>query len=268
LRVVARRKQRQARELCKFCRIRAADVDSHIIPRSFVLARSIPGAPNFLLSNKLPRKKQTPTGIYDRDLVCASCEAKFNEYDNYGYRFFHKEPLEPVYVEGEIFLYQHTAADVSKLKLFFLTILWRASASRLAECRAADLSRWDADLRQMIETADCGAVDRFPVVLEKFDNPTVAPLVYPYITNIAGVLCYKIELGGCAAVVAVQGREFPQVLIDIALTPGRPAYLLVREYGTSRERLRTLNTLKKVLAAEQMEKAGKKEGSKTQADDG
>jgi hypothetical protein len=251
---IAMRNHQHPSELCKFCRSRPADVDSHIIPRSFVLERSVLGAPNFLLSNKLRRKKRTPTGVYDSNLVCAICEATFGNYDTYGHRFFHREQMEPVYVDGELFMYQHNTANVTKLKLFFLTILWRASASAIAECRAVNLSRWEPDLRQMIKTGDCGVVDRFPVVLEKFDNPTVTPLVYPYVTNIAGVLCYKMELGGCAAVVAIQGRELPQVLIDIALAPGRPVYLLAKEYGTSKERQRTLDTFRKVLAAEQLDK--------------
>ena len=93
------------------------------------------------------------------------------------------------------------------------------------------------------------------MVFERFDHPKVAPLVYPYTVDIAGMVCYKLELAGCAVVLAIQGRELPQALLDIALMPGRPAYLLAKQYRTSKERQRVLETFAKVLATEQLTKS-------------
>jgi hypothetical protein len=192
------------------------------------------------MSERRPARK-TWTGVYDDSLVCAECEAGFTAYDDYGYRFFHREQFVPIHDGTELVAWQHPTADAGKLKLFVLSILWRAAASNRPEVRSVDLGRWEPEIRRMISSNDPGAPDRFPVVVERFDaSPDVTPMFYPYRVTIGDAPCYKMEMAGCTAVTALQGRQWPQVLIDIALAPGRPAYLIPRDYATSPERKRFL----------------------------
>jgi hypothetical protein len=225
---------------CRFCAHRSAAVQAHIIPQSFIREYSEDGQANFILSSHdFPRT--TWTGIYDDALVCLECERGFSEYDDYGYQFFHREQLTPVSGEEGLIGWEHPGADGAKLKLFALSILWRASASNRREFRDVDLGRWETDVRDMIGSKDPGAVDRFPVVLERFDaSPGEAPTFYPYRTSIGGSPCLKFELAGCAIVTALQGRQLPAGLIEIALAPGRPVYLIDKNYKTSQERERFL----------------------------
>jgi hypothetical protein len=235
--------------LCRFRRTRRASVEAHVIPRSFIRARSVPGKPNYLLSNRGDRAPRTWTGVYDNALVCERCEAVFGKFDDYGHRFFHAERFEPIAPEGEILAWQHPTADASRLKLFVLSILWRASASNRQEVRQVDLGRFEVTVRRMIESNDPGAPDEFPVVLERFDiHPSITPLFYPYRTDMDGAPCYKIELAGCTAIMAVEGRRLPPVLIDIALAPGSPVYLVAKNYDTSKERERLLGIVRGIVA--------------------
>jgi hypothetical protein len=227
--------------LCRFCAQRAAAVQAHIIPQSFIRKYSEDGQPNFILSNRdFPRT--TWTGIYDDALVCLQCEQGFSEYDRYGYQFFHREHLTAVHSEEGLIGWEHPGADGSKLKLFALSILWRASASNRREFKDVDLGRWEAEIRDMMSSNDPGAVDRFPVVIERFDaGPGEAPTFYPYWTHIAGSPCLKFELAGCAIVTALQGRQWPAGLLEIALAPGRPVFLIEKNYKSSQERERFMS---------------------------
>ncbi len=230
----------KTRPICRFCGINEASVQAHIVPQSFIRAHSVEGEPNYILSNREGHSRRTWTGVYDDALVCATCESGFNEFDRYGHQFFHAEQLTPIIFDGELFAWEHLEADGAKLKLFVLSILWRASASSRQEVRAVDLGRWERSVKKMIETNDPGTPDCFPVVLEKFDAaPGVAPTFYPYRTEIGNTQCYKMELAGCTAVMAIQGREWPPVLIeDIALAPQRPVRLLAKTYAGSQEQKR------------------------------
>jgi hypothetical protein len=231
-------KVRATKPLCSFCKLCVSAVQAHIIPQSFIRKYSDDGQPNFIMTNRDDCPRTTWTGLYDDALVCLQCERGFSEYDRYGYQFFHREQLTPVCGEnGLIEGWEHPGADSVKLKLFALSILWRASASKRREFRSIDLGRWEIQVRDMIAQNDPGAVDRFPVVIERFDAaPGEAPTFYPYRTEIGGSPCLKFELAGCAIVTALQGRQWPLPLIEIALAPGRPVYLIEKNYKTSQER--------------------------------
>ena len=76
------------RTICRFCNYREAAVEAHIIPRSFFRARGVGKEDTYILSNKRKHASTTWTGIYDTQLVCAECEAGFNDLDRYGFKFF------------------------------------------------------------------------------------------------------------------------------------------------------------------------------------
>ena len=117
--------------LCKLCGEERPLVEAHIIPESmypFDEPREpllmVPSTPDIY-----PGRSRR--GVYDRELVCGRCEAKFSPWDDYAYRLLSKEPGEHdyTYVDGEPRVYTVTRYDYAKLKLFFVSLLWRASES-------------------------------------------------------------------------------------------------------------------------------------------
>jgi hypothetical protein len=47
---------------------------------------------------------------------------------------------------------------------------------------------------------------------------------------------------------SIDGLRLPPVLIDIALAPGRPVYLVAKSYETSKERERLLGVVRGIVA--------------------
>jgi hypothetical protein len=235
----------ETRAICRFCHGREASVESHILPRSFILALSEPNSPGRLISNRFVDERRSWTGLYGGALVCAECEAIFSPYDTYGRRFFYLEQLDPIYSDGELLVNQFANADATKLKLFILCNLRRASASIRPEFRSVDLGRWEPEIRDMIKNGDPGPADRFPVLLVRFDaQGNSVPAVYPYRADVGGAMCYKMILAGCAAAVVMQGRALPPILAEIALAPGRPVILFSKAWDTSEERARLIGILR------------------------
>ena len=233
------------RAVCRFCHNREASVESHILPRAFVLALSEPKTAAHLISNRFIDERRSWTGVYDSALVCAECEAIFNPYDAYGHRFFFREQLDPINSDGELLVHQFENADAAKLKLFILCNLWRASASTRPEFRSVDLGRWEPEIRDMIKGGDPGSADRFPVILVRFEaQDNAVPAVYPYRADVGGAMCYKMIIAGCMAAVVMQGRELPPILIEMALAPGRPVILFPKVWDTSEERARMMRILR------------------------
>jgi hypothetical protein len=239
------------RPLCRFCCVRESAVESHIIPRAFILAMSEPNTAARLLSNRFIDERRSWTGLYDGALVCAECEAIFSPYDTYGHRFFYREQLNSIHDDGELLVYTFENADAAKLKLFVLCNLWRASASTRPEFRSVDLGRWEPEIRDMIKTGDPGAPDRFPVILVRFQTAreNAVPAVYPYRADVGGLPCYKMIMAGCTASVVIQGRALPPILSEVVLAAGRPVILFPKVWETSEERRRIMNILRQNKAA-------------------
>ena len=103
--------------ICRYCRNRPASVEAHILPRSFIREQSVKGKPNFLISNRTTFSPKTWTGVYDDSLVCDECEGGFSPYDDYGYRFYHSEPLTPIYDQGTLVAWQSLKGDAAKLHI-------------------------------------------------------------------------------------------------------------------------------------------------------
>ena len=115
---------------CKFCRQERKLVEAHVIPRSFF--EIDPANPPRLASNKdgvFP--KRSPAGMYDTQLVCEDCERMFSPFDDYAQRLLvaNREAAKPIYDGEQPIAYIYEAYDYQKLKLFFLSLLWRASES-------------------------------------------------------------------------------------------------------------------------------------------
>jgi hypothetical protein len=75
--------------------------------------------------------KKTPVGVYDTKLVCRICEDKFGDWINYAQQLLQDEPLngKKLFVGLQLIGYELPKFNYAKLKLFFVSLLWRASES-------------------------------------------------------------------------------------------------------------------------------------------
>jgi hypothetical protein len=224
-----------AQGICRFCELNPTAVDAHIMPRSFLRDRSDPGRHNYLLSTKQDFARRSPTGVYDSDLVCRSCEGKFGVYDDYGHEFFKLDSaVQLVSSEMGCMVWQ-CPVDYQKLKLFILCIMWRASASGRPECSGVRLGRFENQIREMIASGEAGPPSLFPILIHRYEQGAeMAPLSMPRRARLqhSGVNYYKMEMAGCAVWVAIDERRIPTVLNEMILAPDR-AFLFPIDYKST-----------------------------------
>jgi len=228
-----------AKGVCRFWQSRPCSVNAHIIPASFFRARALSGNNNLLFSHKSDFAKKSHTGVYDELLVCAECETKFGPYDDYGFEFFKLKGAAPLVSPDNLErLVWQSPVDYTKLKLFVLSILWRASASDRPECASAKLGRFEETIREMIESGNAGPADRFPVLLQRYDqgqDSTPVSLPHRARIEVEGVNFYKTELAGCAIWVVIDERKLISTLKEASLAPGKPALVMVMDYFATQE---------------------------------
>lgn len=149
-------------------------IEAHIIPKAmFKSIRVAPGKPLYIIQDRDgARPIPSPQGEYDTGILCESCEKRFNIYDTYGIRFI--KDLDrvglPVIVKGRRVGLVVPTYDCKMLKLFFLSVLWRASISTRPFFRNINLGTYENELHDMIDQGNPGTPDQFPMILGRFVN--------------------------------------------------------------------------------------------------
>jgi hypothetical protein len=117
--------------------------------------------------------RRSPCGVYDRALVCELCEAQFSPWDDYANRLLRKPAGEHdyTYVDGEPRIYTIPTYDYTNLKLFFVSLLWRASESDQSFCEHLNVGpTHTARLRQMILNGEPGEPEEYSVLLARLTH--------------------------------------------------------------------------------------------------
>lgn len=115
---------------CLGCGMNANLVKSHIIPEAFFRAvKKTQGEPVILSGEKGEYPKKSHIGIYDNNILCHRCEDVFQKTDDYGIKTLINEEdrYQEILVDGRLAGYERVDYEYSKLKLFFISLIWRAS---------------------------------------------------------------------------------------------------------------------------------------------
>lgn len=133
--------------ICRLCLQTAELCDSHALPNSlfnYILRKNDGKA--IVITDDSTTPVQYSSDTWETKLLCATCEANFNrQYDAYGIAVFRG-------YEGVI--HKDTSGvsllriDCRRLRMFFLSLLWRISVSRHASYANVSLpAEWEEDLR-------------------------------------------------------------------------------------------------------------------------
>ena len=220
--------------LCKFCHLERNLIKAHVIPRSFF--EIDPAEPPRLATNRdgtFP--KRAPTGIYDAQLVCEPCERLFSPYDDYAQQFLvaNREAASQVLYEQQVIAYNYGIYDYHKLKLFFISLLWRASESSHVFYRLMELGPHEPKIRQAIIDSDAGNADFYSIVLAKF--PKTYGILDPHTTRFDGVKFYQIYLAEYVAYIKVDKRPLPESFQSLELNYDRSLVVLARDPANSKD---------------------------------
>jgi hypothetical protein len=156
--------------ICKFCGCQKPLVRAHIIPRALYPPDAQGNRMQFVLDGKgdLPPSR-LPNGDYDPQQVRRGCEDLFNETDDYAKRFIVDRQGEAIRRSdrGTPYL-EYAEVDYRKLKLFFISLLWRAHATSLRAYEQVALGKqYEATAKKMLKAGDPGSPDDFAVFIIK-----------------------------------------------------------------------------------------------------
>lgn len=120
--------------ICKFCGQEKKLIKAHVIPKKFYLGLN---EDKYLcINSKIGKYTIQQQGGYDSNILCADCDNHIlGKFDKEGYRVlfddFSKYKYMQAHPQYKIYQLDNTKFDYAKLRKFFISILWRASISKL-----------------------------------------------------------------------------------------------------------------------------------------
>ena len=210
---------------CKFCGSESALIKAHIIPAGF-FRRIQQGKETLeLITNRAGEyTKKSPVGVYDQTIVCKECEAIWQEWDNYAQQLLAEEPLNGLarYHGNQKICYVVDNFEYRKLKLFFISMVWRASVSSHKFFSRISLGQFEDIAKQHIVNSDPGDSEDFSVVVSKFNHPLAKGTWDPYMYENSGVNYIRFYLASYMADIKVDHKPTPTQLSKLAITQNRP----------------------------------------------
>jgi hypothetical protein len=158
--------------LCRLCLSHKPLCDSHALPNSlfnYILRRNSGKA--IVITDDATSPAHHSSDTWDVELLCEACERRLNrKYDAYGMAVFRGHEGSVRAHSGGVDLLH---VDRRRLRMFFLSVLWRISVSSHPNYSNIDLPHlWEEDLRNALNT-ECSIPDsRYTVALYKMRDST------------------------------------------------------------------------------------------------
>lgn len=223
---------------CRLCGNERPLIDAHVIPKSFHRIDPTERHPSRMLTN-VPGMyaRKLRKGVYDSKIVCEECERRFSPWDDYAAELFLEKwaDFQPIVEGGSHVGFTIPAFDYPKLKLFFISLLWRAHVAGHQMFYQVDVGPHEELLKQSILGSDPKDPNHYGIVLQAFDTSAVG-MLNPHPERFFGVRFYRFYLAHVIAYVKVDQRPIPAVFQSGMLSPGSALVLAAKNFATSPER--------------------------------
>lgn len=224
---------------CKLTGTEGKGVRAHIIPKSFYAIVPDETQPTRLVTNAKGRYSQkVPIGIYDDTIVTDEGERIFSEWDDYACDLLltNRVNFEELKYDERVVGFQLADYDYAKLKLFFLSVLWRASASSQPFFQRVDLGPFESDVRKALLSGDPRDADWMAICLAKWSgNPKGAAMMDPFRTRFEDRNYYVMYLEHYIVYFKVDKCNAKDPLRALQLNPSAPLIAVGRELKESKE---------------------------------
>lgn len=211
--------------LCKLCGCHKELVDSHIIPKSFYFRDKDEidkGVNSKILSaNDYPQRSSE--GVYDQ-IVCGECEKSFGCWDDYAAQLLKcskqdRELINPV--DCSLWGYEYRDVDYSKLKMFFMSLLWRVNASTKGFFSEFQLPESLADeLLAIVRAGVLPPAQEWAVFVGKSRQRIANVIAQPFFEKIEDAIFAGIYLPGYVVHIKLNDAEIPRKFLLHLLHPG------------------------------------------------
>ena len=162
-------------------------------------------------------------------LLCKDCEGKLNKWETHFKKFWYNTPALPQVVSDRYVVV--SGIDYKLVKLFHLSIFWRASVATIPEFDTVSLGSEEEAIRRMLESEDPGPEDRYPItgrILTGDQREVVYGLVgKPQRAEYEGIDVYYAPYAGAEWTLFVGDGTSPgvQSILDFALKASGEMYL-------------------------------------------
>jgi hypothetical protein len=192
---------------CPFCTLPGKKVKAHIIPRAFFEDISADGS--MLKQRELEcYPKKMPVGVYDDGIWCLSCETKYGGWDNYAIDVL-RTPLENFLALPSA--YELEIDKPEELKLFFISLIWRASTSSQRLFNNVSLGKFADTAKRLLASSSPGSVEDFSTIIS-YSGADECLIAEPVKVRHSGVLFYRFYLGRFKVDIKVSSQPTPKSL--------------------------------------------------------
>lgn len=232
---------------CSGCKKEKNLINAHVIPEAFFVGlREKNQLPKLVTDTKGVYPKRCPIGVYDKNILCKDCEERFQQVDNYGVDLLLKKEhkQEKLMYKERIAGYKITSFDYSLLKLFFISILWRASISKHTFYSKVDLGPFEDIAKNLIWNNDPGEIEIFPCVLAKFTDNKVGRIMFdPHREKFYGINQYRFYLFGYVLYIKVDQQKKSEFYEYFGISKRKDLIIIGRNFNNSKE----FPVLKKII---------------------
>ena len=241
--------------ICKACGQNKKLIDAHIIPKSFYMNLRSDSNHLDLLSSSSPKKTgRSFKGEYDKNILCKDCDSKFEIYDDYAKKLlidcFAK--FKEIKIDGRVQAWRMDDFDFNKIKMFFLSVLWRASISKRPFFRRVKLGPHENTIKQILLNGNKDSNNIYTIALSKFipnhDSTIEKTIIDPDLFKMNGINYYRIYLAGYTAWVKIDKRKSCSTMNKIELNHNH-GFIISRDFFESKE----FGILKKIFIAKRQQ---------------
>ena len=189
-------------------------VKAHSIPRSFFL--EFRGADLnsvlFAIYGQENRVRRIQAGVWDNEILCQGCEARFSDLDHYGWKILGKPDLtQPVLDQNFDLVGYKTKCDTDKLRRFILAVLWRASVSLRADFyKGFSLGNHEKEMIKRVFDNTLLSTWEYPTSVFKLERDFLGPyskIIFPPMAN-------QLKSGGLMCILYLPGLKISTMVGD------------------------------------------------------
>lgn len=219
-------------QTCRLCQQEKKLIKAHIIPEGFFrLLRSGDIAPEMHSNSPGSFPKRMPVGVYDSTILCGECDRRIAPWDNYGQQVLLQRFQEatPITHQARTVAWSVEKVNYIELKLFFASLLWRASiSSHSFYKRIAVGPFFEKRLGKMVLESEPGDSQEFAVILARFEDVSMMAMLDPHRERFDHVSFCRFYLSGFVTYIKVDKRPVPEPLSELRLQAGKPLTILTR----------------------------------------
>ena len=223
-------------KVCRLCEQSNDFGKSHVLPEwMFAPLRDDTKSPLLVTDRSGVFPKRVPIGVYDQQILCKKCERHFDQWDNYG-KIILLDKLNKIEPKQDDKGVRLQDVDVEKLRMFFISVLWRASISGLNFFKRISLGPFETQAKQRVLDRRPGPLGEFSIVLSKWDESWIKGFSDPYMSRIDGLNFAVIPMLNYMSYIKVDKQSYPSSLTPFIIGTETDLVVLLRDFSQSKDR--------------------------------